>query len=413
MQENSSNNPDTPEKEQQVGNEALTTPGEPTPETNVPSGLELDVDVGQYLPEYLQPGWYFVQSFPLLMALLLIALGYGLGKALQSLVVKTFSKATSKTETDLDDKFVRFLSAPLVVTSVVLALIVVVLTLNLPPYPSKILIRILVSVLLFFWGRAWFKATHLALEAMSSSNRFGVFQPRTVPLFEMGIKVVLLGLIIYMFMGIWGIDATAWLASAGIIGIAVGFGARDTLANLISGVSIIADAPYKLGDFIVLDTGERGMVTHLGIRSTRLLTRDDVEVSIPNAVIGNAKITNESGGPWVKHRIRMKVGVAYGSDTGKVVRLLEQVAAENDFISKNPAPRVRMRAFGANSLDFELMGWIDRPENRGLVTHQVLMEIDRRFREEGIEIPFPQQDVHLKSGSLLPVETTDAEEGES
>jgi MscS family membrane protein len=159
----------------------------------------------------------------------------------------------------------------------------------------------------------------------------------------------------------------------------------------------VADAPYKIGDYIVLDTGERGIVTNLGIRSTRLLTRDDVEVSIPNAVIGNAKITNESGGPWIKHRIRIAIGVAYGSNTEEVVAILEQIGRGCPGINDNPAPRVRMRAFGASSLDFELLGWINHPELRGRVKHDLLMEIDRRFREEGIVIPFPQRDVHIRS----------------
>ena len=88
----------------------------------------------------------------------------------------------------------------------------------------------------------------------------------------MGIKLLLLGLFVYFFFLIWGINATAWVASAGILGIVVGFAARDTLANLISGVSIVADAPYKIGDYIVLDTGERGLVVSLGIRSTTGLT---------------------------------------------------------------------------------------------------------------------------------------------
>jgi small-conductance mechanosensitive channel len=180
-----------------------------------------------------------------------------------------------------------------------------------------------------------------------------------------------------------------------IIGIAVGFAARDTLANLISGVSIVADAPYKIGDYIVLDSGERGIVTSLGIRSTRLLTRDDVEVSIPNAVIGNAKITNESGGPWVKQRIRIPVGVAYGSDTAEVVNVLESVAGDNPDVVQRPEPRVRMRAFGPSSLDFELLCWINHPEDRGRVRHELFLEIDRQFREHEIVIPFPQQDVYL------------------
>jgi len=186
----------------------------------------------------------------------------------------------------------------------------------------------------------------------------------------------------------------------GVIGIAVGFAAKDTLANLISGVSIIADAPYKIGDYIVLDTGERGVVTELGMRSTRLLTRDDVEISIPNAVMGNAKITNESGGPAVEHRIRIPVGVAYGTKPARVVEVLEQIANENGLTVKEPAPRARMRAFADSSINFELLSWIRLPEQRGLVQHQILMEIERRFEEEGIHIPFPQRDIHIRTGAL-------------
>jgi small-conductance mechanosensitive channel len=173
---------------------------------------------------------------------------------------------------------------------------------------------------------------------------------------------------------------------------------------LISGVSIIADAPYKLGDYIVLDTGERGVVTELGMRSTRLVTRDDVEISIPNAVMGNAKITNESGGPAIEHRIRLPIGVAYGTLPAKVIDVLEQVARENPLILDHPAPRVRMRAFGESSLDFELMGWIKYPEQRGLARHKLLIEIDNRFREEHIQIPFPQRDVHLSGSDGKPEE---------
>ena len=213
----------------------------------------------------------------------------------------------------------------------------------------------------------------------------------------MSVKVLLLSILLWLFMALWNIDGTAWLASAGVLGIAIGFAAKDTLANLISGISIIADAPYKLGDYVVLDTGERGVVTELGMRSTRLLTRDDVEISIPNAVMGNAKITNESGGPAVEHRIRIPIGVAYGTRPAEVIELLEQVARENELILDHPAPRVRMRAFGESSLDFELLGWIKYPEQRGLARHNLLIEIERLFREAGIQIPFPQRDVYLKT----------------
>jgi small-conductance mechanosensitive channel len=373
----------------------------PESAAQAPEALTLDVRIVDYLPDFMQPAWESVQQHPWLLGLLIVIFGYLLGKTLQLLVSKSLQRLTAKTKTDFDDRMIQLLLAPVLQTAVTLSLILVVLIPDAPTAFSQISIRILVSLLLFLWGRAWFRASHMALQLMGThQDRFKAFQPRTVPLIEMGFKLFMLGVFAYFFMSIWGIDGTAWLASAGVIGIAVGFAAKDTLANLISGVSIVADAPYKIGDYIVLDTGERGIVTNLGIRSTRLLTRDDVEVSIPNAVIGNAKITNESGGPWVKHRIRVAIGVAYGSNTEEVVALLKQIAVDCPGINNNPEPRVRMRAFGASSLDFELMGWIKHPELRGRVKHQLLMEIDRRFRQEGIEIPFPQQDVRIRSGNL-------------
>ena len=374
-----------------------------TPESaaHVPEALTLDVRIGDYVPDFFQPAWELFQQYPLALGLLIIILGYLLGKALQWLITKSMQRLAAKTKTDFDDQLIHLLLAPVLQTTVTLSLILIVLIPDAPSAFNQISIRILVSLLLFFWARAWFRASHMALKALGANpERFQAFQPRTVPLIEMGFKLFMLGIFAYIFMAIWGIDGTAWLASAGVIGIAVGFAAKDTLANLISGVSIVADAPYKIGDYIVLDTGERGIVTNLGIRSTRLLTRDDVEVSIPNAVIGNAKITNESGGPWIKHRIRVGVGVAYGSNTEEVVGILEQIALDCPGINDSPAPRVRMRAFGASSLDFELLGWINHPELRGRVKHDLLMEIDRRFRQEGIVIPFPQRDVHIKNGTL-------------
>jgi small-conductance mechanosensitive channel len=254
--------------------------------------FNLEIDVQYYLPDSVVPFWNFLQDYPLLLVVLMLGIGYFVGKALQWLLRTAMRQATARTESDLDDKLIHYLTAPVVQTTVILALVAAEKAFSFNDAVDSFLVRMLFTLLLFFWGRAWFKATTLAIGALSKrKSDHELFQPRTRPLFEMGIKVVLFSLLVWFFMALWNIDGTAWLASAGVIGIAVGFAARDTLANLISGVSIIADAPYKLGDYIVLDTGERGVVTELGMRSTRLLTRDDVEVSIPNAVMGNAKIT--------------------------------------------------------------------------------------------------------------------------
>ncbi|MBT8099281.1 MAG: mechanosensitive ion channel family protein, partial [Gammaproteobacteria bacterium] len=209
--------------------------------------------------------------------------------------------------------------------------------------------------------------------------------------------IALFALAIYFAFLAWDIELTAWLASAGIVGLALGLAARDTLSNVFAGVSIVADAPYKTGDFIILDTGERGVVTQIGLRSTRLLTRDDVEITIPNGILGNSKIINEAGGPSEKHRIRIAVGVAYGSDIDHVIATLEKVAADHDEICTDPAPRVRFRRFGDSSLDFELLCWIDRPVNRGRLHHELNCAVYKAFIAGNIEIPFPQRDLHVRT----------------
>lgn len=358
--------------------------------------FDLNLDIGPLLPEPVLPAWQFLQDYPLLLVVIMVTLGYFVGKAIQWGMQASLSHAAKRTTSKIDDSLVLFLTAPVVQTTVILSLVATVKAFNFGEAIDWVVVRLLFTILIFLWGRAWFRATSLAIGAMSKdSDRFEMFQPRTRPLFEMVIKLVLFSFLVWLFMALWDIDGTAWLASAGVIGIAVGFAARDTLANLISGVSIIADAPYKLGDYIVLDTGERGVVTELGMRSTRLMTRDDVEISIPNAVMGNAKITNESGGPGIEHRIRIPVGVAYGTLPEKVLEVMEEVARENQLILDLPAPRVRMRGFGASSLDFELLGWIKYPEQRGITKHQLLLRLEERFREEEITIPFQQHDVHI------------------
>lgn len=357
----------------------------------------VEFDVSPYLNEPLGNAWNFLQDYPLLFAVLLVAMGYGIGRILKSLVHTLLDRFRKSTKSELDYQIAHYLTSPLLQTSVTFSMVLALATLDFPGAIEHFLIKVCITALLVLWGRAWFRATKVIMQALEAQrDRFHLFQPRTVPLYEMGVKLLMVGLMIYMFFKIWGIDATAWVASAGIIGIAVGFASKDTLANLISGVSIVADAPYKIGDYIVLDTGERGVVSSLGIRSTRLITRDDVEVSIPNAVIGTAKIVNESGGPYVRHRIRIPIGVAYDSDIDKVIETLKVIAKENENVVDEPSPRVRIRGFGDSAINIELLCWIKRPAERGVVIHRLNHQLIKRFRDEQIEIPFPQRDLHVK-----------------
>ncbi|CAG37691.1 mechanosensitive ion channel family protein [Desulfotalea psychrophila] len=232
------------------------------------------------------------------------------------------------------------------------------------------------------------------------AGNHSLVQGRTLTLFDNGAKVVVFGGAAYCFFVIWHIDLTAWIASAGIAGIAIGFAAKDTLSNLFSGVFILADTPYRVGDYIVLDGGGRGKVLQIGLRSTRILTRDDVEVIIPNAVIGNSAVTNQSGGPSGKLRVKVKIGVAYGCDIDQVKQVLLDIATAEPGVPADPAPRVRFRAFGASSLDLELLCWVDDPELRGRVLDSLNTDVYKTFNALGIEIPYAKQDVYIKSWPL-------------
>jgi small-conductance mechanosensitive channel len=313
-------------------------------------------------------------------------------------VIRFLKKLTAKTAIEGDDQLLALLQKPLFVSLLVVGLAQATRVLQFPEIVIYITVAVLKTIVVLVWVSFAIKFSKFILTVLSGRTDNGqLIQISTLPLFRNLALVIIVAVAIYMLFLTWGIDVTAWLASAGIIGLALSFAAKDTLANLFAGVFILADTPYKLGDYIVLDTGERGQVTHIGIRSTRLLTRDDVEITVPNSVMGNAKITNEAGGPSSKHRIRVQVGVAYGSDIDQVREVLEVIALENEQVCKEPEPRVRFRNFGDSSLDFELLCWVDRPVLRGQVLDKLYTEVYKKFMEFNIEIPYNKHDIYIKS----------------
>ncbi|WP_376695872.1 mechanosensitive ion channel family protein [Wenzhouxiangella sp. EGI_FJ10305] len=350
-----------------------------------------------WLPESIHFAWEFLAAYPLALALVVALVGVGLALLGRGFILFWGHKVTARTQNGLDEKLLRIGANVAAMLVAYLAVVLAVQVIGLGERTEQIIIRILLSFLILRLMLAAMRAGHVGLEiAARLRQRFSFVEERTLSLFDLLLTVLVVGAAAYALLMVWNIDPTAWLASAGVVGIAVAFAARDTLANLFAGFFIIADSPYKLGDYVVLDTGERGEVTKVGIRSTRILTRDDVEITVPNSMMANSQIYNESGGKWERFRIRIKVGVAYGSDVDEVVELLERLASEHDTVCKDPTPRVRMRGFGDSSLDFELLCWVERPVERGKVSHELYMAVYKALNEAGIEIPFPQRDVWMR-----------------
>jgi len=320
----------------------------------------------------------------------------------EKVVTRVIATAASRTKTDLDDRIIEVLRRPVFLSVLLTGLSMVARSLHMGSTATETTLSALQTIAVFVWAGAGFRMSHEVLTAFSNrTNDKGLLQHRTIPIFEIVVKAAVIGGAIYFFFLAWDIDVTAWLASAGIVGIAVGFAAKDTLANLFSGLFIIADAPYRVGDYILLD-GDidgrplRGAVTRIGMRSSRLITRDDLEITIPNALIGNSKIINETGGPTVKQRSRVSVGVAYGSDADLVEKVLLSAAEGVDGVCEKPNPEVRFRGFGDSSLDFELLFWIDRPRIRGLIQSRLNFKVYKALADAKLEIPFPQRDLWVK-----------------
>tara|TARA_R110002110_G_scaffold22607_2_gene87457 strand:+ start:14047 stop:15210 length:1164 start_codon:yes stop_codon:yes gene_type:complete len=350
--------------------------------------------VSQLLPESAQSSWQLILQHPILGALLIALASYIIAISFRSLLANIVGRITGLTRPSVDDAVMKDLRKPIFNTIFFLGVSLAIVVANLP-LGGITLIKIFLSIITASWMGAVIKISTLALQALSRENRFQLIDARTVPLLDLTSKLLSIMIGSYVLLIIWGVNPVGWLASAGIVGLALGFAAKDTLGNLFSGFFIVADAPYKIGDYINLDSGERGKVCAIGLRSTRLLTRDDVEITIPNGVIANAKIINESGGP-LSLRIRIIVGVAYGSDADQVVQLLLKAGTEHNEVCKLPEPRVRLRGFGASSLDFNLMCWITKPEDRGRIAHELHMTIYRLFNEHGVEIPYAKRDLYIK-----------------
>ena len=349
------------------------------------------------LDELFRFGFDFLQPYPYLQALLLVVTFVVLAKLVDRVTTGVIRRLAARTDTVLDDRFIDILHRPVIVSISMMGLILATYRVDLDPYLQNLTLNIIDTILIFVWVIFGVRLSKLLLDAMvTSDKRFGFAQPATKPLLSNAFAIILFVTAIYAILVAWDINVTGLVASAGIVGLALSFAAQDTLSNLFAGVAILADRPYAIGDYINLDSGERGQVTHIGLRSTRLMTRDDVEITVPNSVMGSAKIINESGGTVSRYRVRAKVGVAYGSDIDKVQEILLGVVANNEKICQTPEPRVRFRVFGDSSLDFELLAWIFRPADRGLVLHEINCEIYKAFDMAGIQIPFPQRDLYIK-----------------
>jgi small-conductance mechanosensitive channel len=219
--------------------------------------------------------------------------------------------------------------------------------------------------------------------------------------------LLLLGSLV--LLQLWGLDLSSLTLFAGVLGVGVGLGLQGITKNFVSGLVIMFERPIQVGDFVEIGDLE-GTVKQVNLRSTEVVTLDAISIIVPNSEFLESRVVNWSHGSPIS-RLRVPVGVAYGSDPQAVRSALVEACEDHPDVLKQPPPRVFFTGFGDSSLDFQLLAWISQPMRQYDIRSDLNFRIEAALRRHGITIPFPQRDLHLRGGALpieLPQELSEA-----
>ena len=304
----------------------------------------------------------------------------------------------SKTESKLDDMIIEAIKRPVYLLTILIGVYFALNSIEFQYMNDAVIFFKIFGISLTTWvvyslTDAIIKEYGYALAERTESDIDDVI----IPVIDQiaGILIIVLGIL--SILNLLGIKITPILAGMGVAGIAVALAAQETLSNMFSGFTLMMDRPFKIGDRIVLDSGELCEVRDIGLRSTRLYdVIDHAMITMPNSDVSNMKITNISM-PDVKLKIRVPIGVAYGTDIELVKKILLEIAEEAPEVLNDPQPDVFFVDFGDSSLNFLLISWIGNVRRKMEVIDYINCKIKNRFEEEGIDIPFPIRTIYMQS----------------
>lgn len=260
------------------------------------------------------------------------------------------------------------------------------------PFTTKTLLLLILSLFLLFYVSSKIRKVLVTKIFSRYGLDIGVSQSIATIVRYL---LIIIGLII--IFQTTGIDLSAIGLLVGALGVGIGFGLQNITNNFISGLIILFERPIKVGDRIEIDD-LAGNIVDISARATTIITNDNIAVIVPNSDFINSRVINWSHN---NRRIRLNfpVGVSYNEDPEKIRKLLTEVANNNPGILSSPEPYILFEGFGDSSLNFNVLVWtteyIDRPK---ILRSELYYAIFRKFKEHNVEIPFPQQDIHLKSG---------------
>lgn len=327
--------------------------------------------------------------FTLPTQVLLVLLGSVVSAKLIELTGRWIAQSVNTTSGSIRRIVLREIYVPLYVS---VFLVGVLFSFHLIGIPIlSVFESIVLSAIIVLWTRASIRAGSESLEEIKERDD----QYEFAPIFKNLWSAAVVSVALFSLLLVWEVDITPLLASAGVLGIILGVAAQDAISNFVGGIALYFDDTYKLGDFIVLESGEKGSVTDIGIRSTTLLTPNRVMITVPNSVLNSAEVRNESA-PRRHKRIQIPIGVEYGTNIEQVENALLAAATDSRRILSSPKPNVLLQAFGDSAIQYELQVFIAHPIQEPRAVDQINREIYQQFAENDIGIPFPQREVSLR-----------------
>lgn len=333
-------------------------------------------------------------------SVIILLVFYALSQFVVFVSQKIILKLTKRTKTKIDDLIVAKTNKP-----ISFILLLIGLRLAIIPHPIRPdildviehLISTLIIIIITYVATVVFDILIINWGKKFAAKTESKVDDEVVLLFQRFSRITLSFIGLIFILDVWGVKVGPLLASLGIAGIAVAFALQSTLGNIFGGISLIVDRSITVDDFIRLDDGTEGFVTDIGLRSTKIKSRDGDLIILPNGKLADSKIYNYHK-PLPTTRVTVEFGVKYGSDVEKVKKIALNAIKDIKTILKQPAPQIIFIEMGEFSLKFKAFFWVKSIEDKIEAKERATTAIYNALNKNKINIPFPTRTVYLKEG---------------
>ncbi|MEM7334892.1 MAG: mechanosensitive ion channel family protein [Chloroflexota bacterium] len=337
------------------------------------------------------------------ISILILGAAWVISWGSKNLLANVLKRLANRTQTQLDDVILQAVDFPLRTAIFIGGFEIAILRLSYVPNNIKLGVAntlfVFYSLLIFLFiyqligGLVKWYGIEIAHKTETTLD------DKFLELFRRIAYIILIVIFTVIVLGQFGIEVSALVTTLGIGSLAIALAAQETLGDMFSGFTIMVDQPFEVGDRVeLLDINTWGDVIDIGLRSTRILTRDNLTVTVPNSVIGKGLIVNYSA-PDTKYRVETHVGVAYGTDIEHARSVMIEAIRAQDWVMKEERIEALFLEFGASSLNFRVRCWIEHYVETRRIIDKMNSALYQALNEHDIQIPFPQREVRLLSDS--------------